>query len=152
MIATKDVLPRGWKVSFKLNPLGVEKGWSSVLHATIGKNHGRHGDRTPGVWFLSGTTRMHICSTVNGNANYCYNTAVLPLNIQSTVSVQQIQSPKNHQYYFQIYINGKKVHEILNESPQIFNNVKYYASNPWYNPAKAVLTDFKMVTYEHKSV
>ena len=93
---------------------------------------------------------MHICSTVNGNANYCYNTPALPLNKQSTVTVKQVQSPKNHQYYYQIYIDGKKVHEILNESPQTFNNVKYYASDPWYHPAKAFVTDFKLVTYEHK--
>ena len=149
LIATKDVLPRGWKVSFKLNPFGIEKDWSSVLHATIGKNHGRYGDRTPGIWFSPGTTKLTICSAVNGNVNYCYS-SVLSKNKETTIVVQQVQSQKNHQYYFQVYINGKKAHEILNKSPQIFKNVKYYAGDPWYNPAKAVLTDFKLVTYKHK--
>ena len=143
-------MPRGWEVSFKINPSAIHGGWSNIIHATIGRDLGRHGDRTPGIWFLPGTTRMHICSTVNGNLNYCYNTAALPLNKQSTVTVKQVQLPKNHQYYYQIYIDGKKVHEILNESPQIFKNVKYYASDPWYNPAKAFFADFKLITYGHK--
>ena len=152
LIATKDELPRGWKVSFEINPFAIYGGWSNIIHATIGRDVGRHGDRTPGIWFLPGTTRMHICSTVNGKANYRYNTAALPLNKQSTVSVQQVQSPKNHQYYYQIYIDGKKAHEILNKSPQIFKNVKYYAGVPWHNPAKATIDKFRLETYKHKSV
>ena len=69
MIASKGELPRGWKVSFKINPFAIYGEWSNVLHATIGHDAGRHGDRTPGIWFLPGTTRLHTCSTVNGNTN-----------------------------------------------------------------------------------
>ena len=39
--------------------------------------------------------------------------------------------------YYQIFINGKRVVNELNEKPKIFNNVKYYASDPWYVPGKA---------------
>ena len=150
MIATKDELPRGWKVSLEIKPFAIYGGWSNVLHATIGRDVGRHGDRTPGIWFLPGTTRMHICSTVNGNTNYCHNTVPLPKDKQNKIIVQQVQNPNNYQYYYQIFINGKKVHEILNQQTQIFNNVKYYASDPWYYPAKATIDKFRLETYKHK--
>ena len=149
LIATKDELPRGWKVSLEINPFAIYGGWSNVLHATIGRDVGRHGDRTPGIWFLPGTTRMHICSTLNGNANYCYNTPALPKDRQNKIIVQQVQNLNNYQYYYQIFINGKKVHEVLNQQTQIFNNVKYYASNPWYYPAKATIDKFRLETYKH---
>ena len=47
-------------------------------------------------------------------------------------------------------MNGKRFVDILNDRPQIFNDVKYYASDPWHNPAKAVIANFELVTYEHK--
>ena len=68
----------------------------------------------------------------------------------STIIVQQVQSPETYLYFYQVFVNGKQVVNILNDRPQIFNDVKYYASDPWHNPAKATITNFKLVTYEHK--
>ena len=143
-------LPRGWKLSFKLFPFAIVGGYSSVLHATIGRDNGRHGDRIPGIW-LHPNKQLFICSSINGNANVCFfSKTTLPLFNNSTVVVQQIQSPINHQYYFQVDVNGKRVYDTLNEKPMSFNDVKYYASDPWSTPAKAILTEFELVTFKHK--
>ena len=149
LIANRPVLLRGWKVSLKIHPTGIYGGWSNILHATIGRDLGRHGDRTPGIWFLPGTTRMHICSTVNGNPNYCFNSKALPLHKESRIVIKQVQRLINYQYYYQVIIDGKKVVDVLNENAQIFKNVKYYASDKWYHPAKASISNFHLVTYKH---
>ena len=150
MITQRNTLLRGWRVSFQINPFGTVNGWSNIMHATIGKNIGRYGDRTPGIWFHSGTTKLHICSAVNGNANYCYNSLSIPLHKHSSIIVQQIQSASNHQYYYQIFINGKRYINLLNKRPQIFSNVKYYASDPWHQAAHATIRHFRLTMYKHK--
>ena len=145
------VLPRGWRVTLQVRPSGTVYGWSNVLHATIGKNIARYGDRIPGIWFNSGSTRLHICSAVNGNKNYCYNSPSLHRYKFTKITIQQVQkrSYGNH-YFYQIYINGKKVVDVLNRRAQIFRNVKCYAGDPWYHAAKANIKNFKLSTFRHK--
>ena len=150
MIATKATLLRGWKVYLQINPFGTIDGWGSILHATIGKDSQNYGDRTPGIWFHSKSTKLHICSAVNGNRNYCYNSAPLPLHKHSAVIIQQIQLGHNHQYYYQIIINGKLVLNVMNEQARVFKNVKYYASDPWYTPAKATIRSFSLAMFKHQ--
>ena len=151
VITSKSVLPRGWKVTLQVRPSGTIYGWSNILHATIGKNIARYGDRTPGIWFHSASTRLHICSAVNGNKNYCYNSPSLHRYKFTTITIQQVQkrSYGNH-YFYQIYINGKKVVDVLNSRAQIFRNVKYYAGDPWYHAAKANIRNFRLSTFKHQ--
>ena len=149
IIETKEILPRGWRVSFKITPRGYVKEWSSVLHATIGGDTKVDGDCTPAIWFRPNSLKPLICSSVNGNRYYCYTLAAIPLNKETTIRVQQVQSPENHLYYYEIFINDKRIHNDLNKNPRVFHNVKYYASDPWYPPAFATIKDFKLETYEH---
>ena len=150
LIAKPKILLRGWRVSFKINPFGTINGWTNILHATIGRNHGKYGDRTPGIWFHSKTTKLFICSAVNGNTNYCYTSSPIPLHKTSSIIVQQVQWEKDFQYYYQIFINGKNVFSLLNHLPKVLKDVKYYASNPWHTPAKATFSNFKLAMFKHK--
>ena len=70
----ENILPRGWKLSFELNPVGEVGGFSSIIHATINGNIGAAGERIPAVWFISNTRKMHITSDIGDNTNYVYNT------------------------------------------------------------------------------
>ena len=121
------------------------------MHATTGGNIAQYGDRTPGIWFHSQTTKLHICSAVNGNKNYCFNSEPLPLNRASTIIVQQIQAVENNpQYTYEIIINNVKVFSVFNDKPGKFENIKYYASDPWYQAAKvATLKNFNIEKYKH---
>ena len=152
MIQTKSVLPRGWSVSFLIKPRGVLHGWSAIMHASIGGNGHKYGDRTPKVWFHDWTTRLHICSAVNGNANYCYNQhGQLPKHSFSRITIRQIQkSDSGYLYYYQIFINGKKVVDVLNRRPAAFRNVKYYQASPFFQGANAELRNFHVKTYPHR--
>ena len=144
-------LTRGWNISFEITPFGTLSGWSNIMHATTGGNKDVYGDRRPGIWFHSETTRLHICSAVNGTKNYCFNSDPLPINKTSTIIVQQIQAEDcGDQYYYEIYINGSKVVSVLNTKPKVFYNVKFYKGCPWYNRAKAIINNFKLERFNHK--
>ena len=147
----KRKLTRGWKVSLGVTPFGTVNGWSNIMHATLGRNLAEYGDRTPGIWFHSGTTKLHICSAVNGNKNYCFNSDPIPLNEESKIIVQQIQAVENNpQYTYEILINGEKVLSVFNDKPENFEYVKYYTSDPWYQAAKvAEINDLAIETYKH---
>ena len=150
LIKKQETLLRGWKVSFKIHPFGTVNKYSSILHATIGKDHGQAGDRIPAIWFQPRSTKLYICSAVNGNKDYCYSKSSIPLHRTSFIIVQQVQSKKNYQYYYQIIINGKRILNILNKNPQVFKNVKYYAGDPWWNPAYATINHFNLAVFKHK--
>ena len=152
MIKTIDILPRGWKVSFTIIPKDIVKNWSSILHATQGGDTEHDGDSTPSIRFNPDSLTPFICSSVNGNKYYCYTMAALSLNEETTIQVQQIQSPENFLYYYSIYINGKLIKHEINTKPQIFKNVKYYAGDPWYEPANATIKNFQLTTYKHTGI
>lgn len=116
--------------------------WSSILHATTGGDNAVYGDRTPGIWFRPGSTRLHICSAVNGKENYCYDSRPLPMKRYSKVEVIQFQVGKSNKYLFRIRINGKLVKTVRNNMPREFADVTYYASDRWYKPAKAKVKNF----------
>lgn len=124
------------------------------MHATIGQNNAHSGDRTPAVWFESNSSRILICSAINGNKNYCYSQKEgIPMNKYSTVTIQQIQiSQFGYLYHYQIFINKVKVLDVHNQKPQEFDYVKYYLSDPWYLGAKANVRGFQVTTFEHKSM
>ena len=142
-------MQRAWSLSFVINPFGTVGGYSSILHATVGNNKNNYGDRTPGIWFNPGTTSLLICSAVNGNKNYCITTTPLLLYKNSSIKVRQIVNERQNRYfyYYQIYINGKAILNIQNKKPKVFKKVKYYASDPWYTPAKATISDFKLTMF-----
>ena len=146
VIEEVDSLPPKWKFSFKIKPFKVEAGWTNVMHATIGKNYGRHGDRTPGIWFIPDTTKFQVATCIDDKSNAIYKTSTaIPLNQYSTVVVQQTPNAKNKAFYdFQVIVNGKIEVSVVNKKPRTFKKVKYYASDPWYEAPHAAMKDFKI--------
>ena len=152
LIGEESTLPRGWKISFEIYPVATVIGWSNVMHATIGGDFGKHGDRTPGIWFDSRSTKLMVATTINDNPNAIHATNTkLSLNKYSTIVVQQTQNQQNPKYYdFQVFVNGKREINVINKKPQVFHDVKYYASDPWYEPAKANVKNYKLEKFEGK--
>ena len=152
LVGIKQVLPRGWRVTLKVRPFGTVYGWSNILHATIGGNNAKYGDRIPGIWFHSGSSKLLICSAVNGNKNYCYSTPYqLGRYKFTTIIIQQVQNPySGNHYFYQIIINGKRVVNVLNYDTRVFHNVKYYVSDPWHHASKVNVINFKVETFNHR--
>lgn len=132
-----------YDLSFEIRPLGIVSGWSNIIHATIGNNIGKYGDRTPAVFFLSRTTRLHICSAVNGNVNYCWNSSPLPLLRYSRIRITQQE--KGNKLYYMIFINKRRMLRIENKRPEFFQNVQVYSADKWYSPSKATIRRYKLV-------
>ena len=136
------MISKTWKLSFHIKPFRYVNGWGSILHGMVKPI--RDESRYPGVWFWSQTTKLHICSYINGHSYYtCYNSKdQLPLDKFSEIAIQQLLV--DNQYRYRITINGLMVYDVVNTQPASFTNVEYYAGNPWYTPANAVIGNLKI--------
>ncbi|XP_066927260.1 uncharacterized protein [Clytia hemisphaerica] len=153
VIARRAVLPLGWRVSVQIRPLRVINGFSSILHASVGGNKKNYGDRVPAIFFRPRSTRLHICSAVSGNANYCFDTLPIRRNRYTNVVIQQVQKPNyGNLYFYQVFINGRKIKDVLNTKPQVFRNVQYFASNPFLRPAIANIRNFRLTNTPKKPI
>ena len=80
-----------YKVSFELWPVTTSPSWANLLRVGIGGDMAVSGDRIPVVFFLPGTTRLHICSSISGNRNWPYNSDAIPLETWTSVVIEQKQ-------------------------------------------------------------
>ena len=149
LLETKVVLSPSWRITFDLTPRGYVKNESSILHGTVDGDVGKMGDRIPGIWFLPNDTKIKFCHAISGNANSCYKTWIgLKINRTYNIMMQQIVNDFNGRYYFRIFIDRFNIFSVVNTSPEIFKNVKYYSGDPWSQPAKAIVDNFKLVTFD----
>ena len=128
-------LGKTFDISFSVRPTRwLRYKWASVLHMTTNGNVGPYGYRIPGVFFrptFSRTVnRLHICYSVSGSGNYCYNSGYYHLNMWIRIRVQQVR--RGSYYYYNIYLNGQRKLHVRNTRPRVFRNVKLYAGDPWY--------------------
>ena len=56
------------------------RGWSNLFAFQVDDAdadnslwHGENGDRIPAAYLAAGTQKLHVCSSVNDNWNYCWN-------------------------------------------------------------------------------
>ena len=140
-----DIIPtltQAWSVSFEINPYSSTEGWTNIVHFTTGNNIGQYGFRVPAVFVHTLSSRLHICSAINGNHNHCFNSKPLPLNSYTRVEIQQQQEDNTANFLFTIRIGGEKVYQVVNKDARFFPNVKVYKADPWYNPATSSIKDF----------
>lgn len=131
-------------VSFDIRPTGTLTSMGSIIHLTRGQGLSRYGDRVPGIWFFSRSRRLHICSAINNNKNYCYTDRTnLPSTRFSKVRIFQKRTSKG-QFIFAIVINSRIKRILVNKAPATFYNVRYYLGNPWSTPAKAIVRNVKI--------
>ena len=132
---------RQWTLSFQILILGIVDAWSSVLHLTAGSNKQSHGDRTPAIWLNPGESTMSFYSSFNGDYNLFLKSHWLAIGEKVSVNVTQSYLSEDV-YRFAIYIDGNEIFSRANNDARSFENVKVYAGDPWYQPAKAILSDF----------
>ena len=116
-------------------------GWTNIIHLTAtGGNCCNYGDRTPAVWFHSSSTtatgnKLHICSSINGNGNTCFNPGLVVRRGQwATMEIKQYKEGSFYRY--QATVNGVLVASALNKQAREFSYVKVYGSDKWYNTAQ----------------
>ena len=122
--------------------------------SSISGNSGKLGERLPAVWTHTsqGDTNsraLHICSGVDTNSNYCYNSKLVVKNQWHSLTVEQ--KLVNSKYIYSVYVNGKLLHTKENTNPRIYQNVKLYISDPWYSALDGQIKDLKVESSKGKS-
>mmetsp|Transcript_33877 Transcript_33877/g.71829 ORF Transcript_33877/g.71829 Transcript_33877/m.71829 type:complete len:572 (+) Transcript_33877:337-2052(+) len=125
-----------FEVSFVFNPKGTAPGGPNLFQFTIGGNNAKEGDRLPAVWVHSGSTRLHVRSSRQGNLNDgCDPEQLPPLNQDTTVLVRVADGEMN------VFFNGNNVCKSTNyANPTVVTQpLLVYASNPWHPSAPATI-------------
>lgn len=117
---------------------------SNVIRLTHANSNYKYGSRNPAV-FLFPENIAHICTSLNENANHCFNSEVLTIGTYNTILIKQVFY-KVDVYKYMIAINGTTVHSTLNYGAKMFENVKLYASDAFYSPA---LVNIKNLTFKN---
>ena len=130
LITTVNGVGKGWEISFDVKLLAKTETITNILHATKGSNR----VMLPGVFVLPDSTKLKICSNINGNSSSCFNTAPLVLNSFTNIKIRQFHYNRQT-YRYQIFLNTRRVYNIDNRRAINSGNVKVYVSNPWQNEA-----------------
>ena len=131
---------RAWFVSFEFKPLPVQNEYTNVLRFTAGtENNGKMGDRQPAVFLAEDTTKLYICTGLNGDKDYCFTSEALPLNQWTAVVIKQ--EFVDSKYMYSIQINGVEVHSAENQNARRYEKVKVYASDDFKDPANGFIRD-----------
>lgn len=144
-----DTLPKWytqWRITFDIKPLKKTAGYSNIAHFTIDGDCCKKGDRIPAISFLPNSFRLYI-TQINEQGTFQYKqTTDLPDYKFSSVRVEQTKN--KGKFYFSVFINGRLAYWRINYYPAMYENVKVYKSNPWTDPANAIVNNFDYETFD----
>ena len=125
-MAKKWARPKnGVKVSLELKFVGnVFSDFTNILHLTTGPN-GNYidGSRNPAIFVYPNSRSLQIAANINGNWNYDFKTEEQPVNKWIKLTISQILQ-NDQTYMYAIALCGNIIHNITNEIPRAFPNVK----------------------------
>lgn len=124
-----------YELSFEIFPLTFVNKPASVLSLSPASSMDNSNYKIPGILFkLSSSTpyrhSLEICNAIQGQFEYCVDSAVFPLKKWIKVKIKQEWALS---YIYSIYINNKLVHNVTNSQPYSFSNVEVYAGDPNLN-------------------
>ena len=155
LLTTLPVLKKEWRVSFEFKANSIKSGLDQIFHMTIdGKGIGKgskNGERTPAVW-MHNTKGLLIISTVGGKISYPTYSKPVPtpgqwVNIE--IGQEKVPTRRVSQGYvikFSITVDGTRKRYVTNSKPSDFENVKVYASTPWYNAVSGAIKNLLIET------
>ena len=155
LLTTLPVLKKEWRVSFEFKANSIKSGLDQIFHMTIdGKGIGKgskNGERTPAVW-MHNTKGLLIISTVGTKISYPTYSKPVPtpgqwVNIE--IGQEKVPTRRVSQGYvmkFSITVDGTRKRYVTNTKPSDFENVKVYASTPWYNPVSGAIKNLLIET------
>jgi len=147
MIQTFPIYFMEFEVTLDVKPLGTVSSWGNIIHVSRGGSQSTYGDRLPAIWFRPGTRRLHICSSVNNNNNYCIDrSSNLPTHRFTRIRIAQQFQEASNDYRYSIFIDGRRVHSIINRNPITVPNAKVYMTAVWSAAAKALVKNVNVKT------
>ena len=114
--------------------IGVTKlpsvNWTNVFHFTVNGDNADYGDRIPALW-IHKDGYFRISFNINDNQYYHKDFEFVLGQKYHIILKQFIEGEK---YWYEVKINGESKYHTENTQPQIYDDVKLYASDPWYEP------------------
>merc|ERR1719150_89781 len=144
LLTTLPTLPREWMVEFMFKPTNYDNpGWTSIFRMTIGGNHENLGDRNPAVFFHPNQDQgLVIVYSLNNDRDQQIH---LPTpTIDKWTKIRMFQKIEDGNTKIKLFINDKEKLSALNYKPTIFENVKVYASDPWYPAQPGSIKDLSI--------
>ena len=122
-----------YRLSFDIVPTGTTAEWSSILHFNYGdKDCCDFGNRSPGFWFIPGTTRLHVRIGDSTDGNWGIDTNALTLNTRTKVTLEC----KGADVKLTV---GATVHTASQPTNRFTGNLLVYGGDPWYPVANAAI-------------
>ncbi|KAL5506834.1 hypothetical protein EMCRGX_G008580 [Ephydatia muelleri] len=122
-----------YRLTFDIIPTGYTYSWGSILHFTTINDLADFGSRSPALWFWPGTTRLFATIGDTTNFNWGLDTTdALPLNVRTAVTIECKGKDVK-------LIVGTRVYPGIQPTVRYAGNLIVYASDPWYEAAKASL-------------
>ena len=90
------------------------------------------GVRIPHVCLFGNSTRMAICTALNGKWNHVWESQEMPLNTWFKLTIKQSrfqavnEMEVRSKFIYKILINDLLMHQAINTSPRTFRNVNGY--------------------------
>ncbi|XP_047140136.1 uncharacterized protein LOC124815450 isoform X1 [Hydra vulgaris] len=141
-------IPKVYEISFEVYLTSVSTTPTNLIHFTTGNNCCGYGTRIASVFVSSQSTLAEFTAPVNGNGNYHFF-AKLPLMKWTKITSKQYLS--HGMYFYAVEIDGQTVHIVQNNDTRIFENVKLYISNVWFNATKGFIRNLAVPMLETNS-
>ena len=143
---TIPTLFKQWSMIVDIMPMGIVNDLSNIVHVGLGGNNAQYGDRTPSIYFLSGTTKMRIYNSVSGNKQYFIDTDPIPMNEWTRVEISQLRQVDGV-YQFTVIIAGSILTQKNNTDARDFPDVKVYTGDNFYPAANAKIASLMIETF-----
>ena len=106
----------------------------------------KYGDRTPAVW-TDPNKGILICSAVNDKVSFCGPASKyfkpLPA-VGEWLKIEVGQEKVGSKMIYSISIDGTQRFSIENTHPAELENVKVFASSPWYSPGNGFIKNLRI--------
>ena len=131
--------------------------WSNVLGFRVdgviaddGKGFFPQGSRIPAVFLYKESTRILVCSAVNGDGNNCWSSSEeMPVDTWFNLKIKQ--EAIGSKYVYQIFVDGEQVQSIVNNDPMTFENVNGLIGNAYEPERDFLIPDGRYRNFEFDS-
>ena len=108
------------------------------------------GSRIPSVFLYEESTRILVCSAVNGNGNKCWaSSEEMPVDTWFNLKIKQ--EAIGSKYIYKIFVDGEEVQSIVNNDPMTFENVNGLIGNAYEPERDYLIPDGHYRNFEFQS-
>lgn len=140
-VGTVDIPTGNYRLSFDITPHGNVQNWGSIVHVTNDPANGNCcavGNRSPGIWFLPGTTTIHVRPGDASDGNWGLMNTDIPLPIGVKSSFLLVAKDKT----ITVTTGGRTYTLTQPTKRPTGKQFHIFMADPWYDAANATVENF----------